>query len=61
MSDTDSTTDKSSWAIGGGVLVGIGVGFFVLQHSPMYFVGSILCGLGLGLLVTSIVSAVARR
>ena len=49
--------DKSTWAIGGGVMLGIGIGFFFLQTSPLYFVGSILIGLGIGLLVTSILSS----
>ncbi len=49
--------DKSTWAIGGGVLIGIGVGFFFLQVSPLAFVGSILAGLGLGLVLTSIISS----
>ena len=48
--------DKSSWAIGGGVLLGIGVGFFFLPQSALGFVGSILGGLGLGLIVTSVIS-----
>jgi hypothetical protein len=43
------------------VLLGIGVGFFFLQESALAFVGSILIGLGLGLMVTSIISAVKRR
>ena len=49
--------DKSTWAIGGGVLLGIGVGFFFLNSSPLAFVGSILCGLGIGLTITSIISS----
>jgi hypothetical protein len=48
--------DKSTWAIGGGVLLGIGVGFFFLRENTLAFVGSILGGLGLGLIVTSILS-----
>ena len=48
--------DKSTWAIGGGVLVGIGVGFFFLHMSAHFFVGSILVGLGLGMMITSIIS-----
>ena len=60
MADTETRkgNDRSTWAIGGGVLLGIGVGFFFLQGSPLAFVGSILAGLGLGLMVTSIISAV---
>ena len=56
MSENSKTTDKSSWAIGGGVLLGVGVGFFLLQQSPLYFVGSIIAGIGLGLIVTAILS-----
>jgi len=37
--------------------MGIGVGFFFLNESPLAFVGSILVGLGLGLLITSIISS----
>jgi hypothetical protein len=60
MGETNKGNDKSSWAIGGGVLIGIGVGFFFLPKSGLAFVGSILIGLGLGLMVTSIISAVKR-
>jgi hypothetical protein len=49
--------DKSTWAIGGGLLLGLGVGFFFLQVSALAFVGSILAGLGLGLLMTSIIGS----
>ena len=45
--------DKSTWAIGGG----LGVGLFFLQESALAFVGSMIGGLGLGLLVTSILSS----
>ena len=60
MTDNNMVDDKSTWAIGGGLLLGIGVGFFFLQQSALAFVGSILMGLGLGLMVTSIISAVKR-
>ncbi|MCD4679042.1 MAG: hypothetical protein K8S00_01515 [Bacteroidales bacterium] len=53
--------DKSTWAIGGGVLLGIGVGFFFLQESTMAFVGSILAGLGFGLMVTAILSKIKKQ
>lgn len=49
--------DKSTWAIGGGILLGLGVGFFFLQASALAFVGSIIAGLGLGLLITSIIGS----
>ena len=48
--------DKSTWAIGGGLILGIGVGFFFLQQNALAFVGSILAGLGIGLIITTIVS-----
>ena len=54
---TDKKDDKSTWAIGGGVLLGTGVGLFFLQTSALAFVGSILAGLGLGLVVTAIISS----
>jgi hypothetical protein len=60
MGDTNMGDDKSTWAIGGGVLLGIGVGFFFLQESVFAFVGSILGGLGLGLMVTSIISGIKK-
>jgi hypothetical protein len=60
MGETNRDNDKSTWAIGGGVLLGIGVGFFFLEASPMAFVGCILAGLGFGLMVTSIISALKR-
>lgn len=48
--------DRSTWAIGGGLIIGLGVGFFFLQYSPLYFVGSLMSGLGFGIVVTSILS-----
>ena len=53
--------DKSTWAIGGGLLIGIGVGFFFIQKAPLAFVGSIIAGLGLGLIATSIISRVKQK
>jgi len=52
----DKKEDKSTWATGGGLMLGIGVGFFYLQQSALFFVGSILAGLGLGLIITTLVS-----
>lgn len=48
--------DKSSWAIGGGLLVGLGIGFFFLQTSALIFVGSTIAGLGLGIIMASLLS-----
>lgn len=48
--------DKSSWAIGGTTLIGVGVGLIFIQSSPILFVASILIGVGLGLVITPIIS-----
>ena len=56
MVQTNKTEDKSTWAIGGGVLMGVGAGFFFLKESPLAFVGCILLGIGLGLMITSVIS-----
>ena len=49
--------DKASWAIGGGLLFGLGVGLLLLEtYSGLAFVGSLLAGLGIGLIITSIIS-----
>jgi len=53
----DRKHDRSTWAIGGGLLLGLGVGFFFLKESALAFVGSMLSGLGLGLMITSILSS----
>ena len=36
--------------------MGLGVGFFFLRENTLAFVGSLLAGLGLGLVTTSIIS-----
>jgi len=56
MADGASRTDKSTWAIGGGAILGLGVGLFFLPQSALAFVGSLLGGLGLGLIITAIIS-----
>ncbi len=48
--------DKSSWAVGGGLMIGIGVGFFFLTTSVFIFVGCILAGLGLGFIISALMS-----
>ena len=58
MEKTNKKDDKSTWAIGGGLLLGLGVGFFFLQQAPLVFVGCIIAGLGLGLLTTAIISKI---
>ena len=56
MKTTSTMSAKGSIAIGGGLLLGLGAGFFLLTISALYFVGSIIGGLGFGLLVSSFIS-----
>jgi hypothetical protein len=53
---TEKKVDRSTWAIGGGVIIGLGVGFFLLPLSTLYFVGSLLAGLGAGIVAASVIS-----
>jgi len=63
----DVMEDKTTWATGGGLLLGIGIGFFffpvsVFGYTSVFaFTGSIIGGLGLGLILTSILSTIERR
>lgn len=52
----DKKSDKSSWAIGGTTLIGVGVGLIFLKTSVIFFVVSILIGIGSGLLIASFIS-----
>lgn len=54
----DNKSDKSSWAIGGTTLIGVGVGLIFLKTSVLFFVASILIGIGSGLLIASFISRV---
>ena len=57
MNMTNKKDDKSSWAIGGTTLIGIGVGFIFLRTSALLFVASTLIGIGVGLVIASIISS----
>jgi hypothetical protein len=56
MDDANNKRDKSSWAIGGTLLIGMGVGFFFLKEDPLAFVACLLIGLGLGLVIAPLIS-----
>ena len=56
-----SWTTVSSWAVGGGLLTGVGGGFFFLKTSALYFVGCILVGLGVGLLTAAVLSRIGSK
>ena len=50
----------SSWAVGGGLLVGLGVGFFFLATSALAFIGCIFIGLGFGLFAAALLAKMGR-
>ena len=50
----------SSWAVGGGLLVGLGVGFFFLETSALAFIGCMVIGLGFGLFAAALLANVGR-
>ena len=52
--------DKSSWVIGGTTLIGVGVGFILLKTSGLLFVASILIGIGAGLVIAPLITAINR-
>jgi len=54
----DNKSDKRSWAIGGTTLIGVGVGLIFLKTSVIFFVASILIGIGSGLVIASFISRV---
>ena len=51
----------SAWTVGGGLLTGMGVGFFFLETSALVFVGCILIGLGAGLLTAAVLSKIGNN
>lgn len=53
--------DMSKWVIGGTTLIGLGVGFIFLKSSALIFVASILIGIGAGLVLAPLISAINRR
>ena len=54
----DNKSKMSNWAVGGGLLAGLGVGFFFLETSALAFVGCLCIGLGLGLLTAAVLSRI---
>jgi F0F1-type ATP synthase assembly protein I len=54
--EVEKMSDKGSWAIGGTTLIGIGIGFIFLRTSALFFVASVLVGVGAGLVIASLIS-----
>jgi len=46
--------DKSAWIVGGTTLIGTGVGLMYLQTSVLFFVASLLIGIGAGVVIASV-------
>ncbi|MEJ2731014.1 MAG: hypothetical protein P8185_21330 [Deltaproteobacteria bacterium] len=53
--------DMSKWVIGGTTLIGLGIGFIFLKTSGLIFVASILIGIGAGLVLAPLISAINRQ
>ena len=49
--------DKSGLAIGGMTMVGVGVGLIFVKTNAILMAASIVIGIGLGLVIASIISA----
>ena len=47
--------DRAGLIIGGCTLLGLAVGFILLQYNAMYFLGSLMAGIGIGLIISSFV------
>jgi len=50
------TNDKSSWAIGGTTMIGLGVGLIFLKTSVLIFMASLIIGIGTGLIIAPLLS-----
>jgi len=49
--------DKSTWAIGGTTMIGVGVGLIFVQTAPLLMAASVIIGVGAGLIITSLISS----
>lgn len=55
-SSKGQTSKQQGFAIGGGLLSGLGFGFFLLPtFGGLGFVGAIIAGLGMGLLISAFI------
>lgn len=58
MSENSNQYGGINWeaggvAVGGTTMIGLGVGFFLLPQSALYFVASLLIGIGAGLVLAT--------
>ena len=49
--------EKGGLAIGGGVMMGLGIGFFFIKTNPLIFVGCLIAGIGVGLTIAALISS----
>ncbi len=54
MTTNGKRFDRGAWAVGGGTLVGLGVGFIFLSTSVFAFLASLFIGIGSGLLIAAL-------
>lgn len=54
MTTDKKRVDRGAWAVGGGTLMGLGVGFLFIQTSILAFIASVLVGIGAGLLIAAL-------
>lgn len=52
--------EASSYVIGGCAVIGMGVGFLFFQVSVFIFLGSMFAGIGVGLVIASIMKCQSR-
>ncbi len=61
MADKETKVDVGGWAIGGGTMLGLGAGLFLLKTSVLAFVGCMVGGIGAGLVLAAVLTAFGRR
>jgi len=61
MGEDKGKVDIGGFAIGGGFMLGLGLGFIVLKASLLAFVGCIIGGIGAGLALAAVLAAFGRR
>ena len=59
MTTNGNWRDRGAWAVGGGTLVGLGVGFLFITTSVFAFIACLLIGIGAGLLIASLLPKMA--
>lgn len=57
----DKKDDRTTWPVAGGMMIGIGIGFFFVQQNPFALAGCLLTGLGAGLILSSVLHSITSR